>query len=271
MKTFGLIGWPVEHSFSPEMHHAAYEDLDMYAKYSLYPVKEEDLAEAIKGARALGIDGLNVTVPHKEAVKELEFVEVDPLAEKIGAVNTLDFTEEGIKAYNTDAVGARRALEREDVEIDGKEVTVVGAGGASRAISFELADKGAEVKIANRTEEKAYELAENVSQVGKASGHSLDELEDLVADSDILVNSTSVGIKEDKTVVPKEYLHSDLVVFDAVYNPLETRLLREAKEVGAETVDGAWMLVYQGVKAFEIWTGREPPEEEMREALMEEL
>jgi shikimate dehydrogenase len=253
------------------MHHAAYEDLDMYAKYSLYPVKEEKLAEAIKGAEALGIDGLNVTVPHKEAVKELEFVEVDPLAEKIGAVNTLDFTEEGIKAYNTDAVGARRALEREDVEIDGKEVTVVGAGGASRAISFELADKGAEVRIANRTEEKAHELAENVSKVGKASGHSLDELEGLVETSDILVNSTSVGMKEDKTVVPKEYLHSDLVVFDAVYNPLETRLLREAKEVGADTVDGAWMLVYQGVKAFEIWTGREPPEEKMREALMQEL
>jgi shikimate dehydrogenase len=253
------------------MHHAAYDDLDMYAKYSLYPVKEENLAEAIRGAESLGIDGLNVTVPHKEAVKNLDFVEVDPLAEKIGAVNTLDFTEDGIKAYNTDAVGARKALERKDVDIEGKEITVVGAGGASRAISFELAEKGGKVKIANRTEEKAYELAENVSQVGEATGHPLDELESLVESSDILINSTSVGMKEDKSVVPKKCLHSNLVVFDAVYNPLETRLLREAKEVGAETVDGAWMLVYQGVKAFEVWTGKTPPEDKMREALMEEL
>jgi shikimate dehydrogenase len=253
------------------MHHAAYEDLDMYAKYSLYPVKEEKVAEAVKGAEALGIDGLNVTVPHKQAVKNLDFVEVDPLAEKIGAVNTLDFTEDGIKAYNTDAIGARMSLKRKDIDVNGKTVTVVGAGGASRAISFELADKGAEVHIANRKEQKAYDLAENVSKVGDASGHSLEELEQLVNDSDILVNSTSVGMKENKTVVPKEYLHSDLVVFDAVYNPLETRLLREAKEVGAETIDGAWMLVYQGVKAFEIWTGKTPPEDKMREALMREL
>ena len=271
MKTFGLIGWPVKHSFSPEMHHTAYQDLNINAKYSLYPVKEENLAEAVKGAQKLGINGLNVTVPHKEAVKNLEFVEVDPLAEKIGAVNTLHFTDEGIKAYNTDAIGARRALEKHDVNIEDKKVTVVGAGGASKAISFELADKNAEVHIANRTEQKAHQLAENVSKVGKASGHSLDELEKLVQNSDILVNSTSVGMEEDKTVVPKEYLHEDLVVFDAVYNPLETKLLREAKEVGAETIDGAWMLVYQGVKAFEIWTGKTPPEDKMRKALMKNL
>ncbi|MFB6203835.1 MAG: shikimate dehydrogenase [Candidatus Nanohaloarchaea archaeon] len=271
MKTFGLIGYPVEHSLSPEMQETGLEELGINGRYCLYPVEDGDVEQALKGAFALGIDGLNVTIPHKQAVAESEMVETSELAERIGAVNTVEFTDNGIRGYNTDARGARRALERHEVDIEGSEAVVVGAGGASRAISFMLADSGAEVSIANRTYGKAEELAENVSRMGDASGHPLEDLEELVGKADILVNATSVGMEEDRSVVPAEHLHSDLTVLDAVYRPLETKLLRDAERKGAKTVDGAWMLLYQGTEAFEIWTGREAPVDAMNQALRDEL
>jgi shikimate dehydrogenase len=145
---------------------------------------------------------------------------------------------------------------------------LVGAGGAVRAFAFGLADEGMAVRIANRTESKAYDLAEDVPD---ASGHGLDELDELLADADVLVNCTSVGMDEDETPVPETALHGDLAVLDAVYTPIETRLLRDAAAVGATTVDGAWMLLYQGVEAFERWTGEDAPVKPMNEALREQL
>ena len=141
---------------------------------------------------------------------------------------------------------------------------VVGAGGAGRAAAFALADEGASVRIANRTVSRAEALAEEVPD---ASAHPLDGLEELLADADLLVNATSVGMESDETPVPKAALHADLAVLDAVYTPLETRLLREAADVGATTVDGAWMLLFQGVEAFELWTGRSAPVTAMNRAL----
>jgi shikimate dehydrogenase len=169
------------------------------------------------------------------------------------------------RGHNTDAAGVTRALEHHDVPVDGRDALVVGSGGAGRAAAFALADAGAAVHVANRTAERAVELAEAVPG---ATGGGLDDLADRVAAADLLVNATSVGMEAPaETSVPAEHLHGDLAVLDAVYAPIETRLLRDAAEAGATTVDGAWMLLYQGVEAFERWTGETAPVEAMNDAL----
>ncbi|WP_130499723.1 shikimate dehydrogenase [Natrinema hispanicum] len=267
MDVYGLLGNPVGHSLSPPMHEAAYDELGLEARYVTFEPDEDDIEDAIAGADALGIAGLNVTIPFKQDA--LEIVAPEDLAARIGAVNTIDFSGSGPPTgYNTDAVGALRALRDHDVTIQDARAVVVGAGGAGRAIAFGLADAGATVAIANRTESKAHTLAE---EVPRATGHGLGDLERLVANADVVVNATSVGMESDATPVPADALHEELAVLDAVYSPLETRLLRDAADAGATTVDGAWMLLYQGVEAFEIWTGRDAPVDAMNNALRSRL
>jgi shikimate dehydrogenase len=264
MQVFGLIGNPVGHSVSPPMHEAAYEVRGLDARYVTFEPEPGSIERVLEGADALGIAGLNVTIPFKEDVASA--VDTDPLAERIGAVNTVAF-EDGPTGYNTDAAGVVRALEHHDVTLSGRAV-VVGAGGAGRAAAFALADAGMDVHVANRTVERAETLA---AAVPEASSGGLDGLADALSDADVLVNATSVGMESDETPVPKAALHADLAVLDAVYAPLETRLLADAAEVGATTVDGAWMLLFQGVEAFEIWTGRDAPVDAMNEALRDAL
>ncbi|MFH5798115.1 shikimate dehydrogenase [Haladaptatus sp. CMAA 1911] len=267
MDVYGLLGNPVGHSLSPPMHEAAYDELDMDARYVTF--EPEAIGPAIEGANALGVSGLNVTIPFKEGC--LSHVDPDPLAERIGAVNTVGFSgPDGSvpTGHNTDAEGARRALERHGVSRDGASAVVVGAGGAARAIAFMLADDGATVEIANRTVSRAESLAADVSG---ATAHGLDELPELVSAADVLINATSVGMESDESPVPADALHGDLAVMDAVYRPLETRLLREASACGATTVDGAWMLLFQGVAAFELWTETDAPVERMDAALRRRL
>lgn len=283
MDTYGVMGDPVEHSLSPPMHAAAYESTGVEATYLRFRVGEGDVKEAVQGASALNLSGLNVTVPHKGTVAALPFVELGETAERIGAVNTLDFgggdgeddSEGGgengvVRGYNTDASGALRALERK-TDVSGKEVALVGAGGAARAVAFAVVEEGATVEIINRTPERAEKLADEVREVGEATAHPLDELDDVVPDADVVVNATTVGMEEDVSPIPTDALRPHHVVLDAVYTPLETRLLRDAGEAGATTVDGAWMLVYQGAEAFEIWTGKKAPVEKMNAALRENL
>ncbi len=294
MQVYGLVGNPVGHSLSPPMHEAAYRALDVDARYVTFEPAPGDLAAAIEGARALGIDGLNVTIPFKESV--LDLVDPDDRAARIGAVNTIDFRPDGRdpdggdpgygdpgggmsdgehpdgrtprpRGHNTDAAGALSALREAGADPDGASAVVVGAGGAGRAIAFGLADAGADVQVANRTVERARGLAEEVG----GAAHGLDALPDLVPDADVLVNATSVGMEEDASPVPAAALHGDLVAFDAVYRPLDTKLLREAADRGATTVDGGRMLLYQGAAAFEIWTGRDAPVEAMETALYDRL
>ena len=266
MQVYGLVGNPVGHSLSPPMHEAAYAALGMDARYVTFEPDEEALGAAIDGARALGVAGLNVTIPFKEAA--LDHVEPDSSAARIGAVNTIDLGVEPPSGWNTDAAGARRALERHGVALDGAEAVVVGAGGAGRAIAVALADAGARVAVANRTVERAEAVADLLEA---GSAHGLDALDDLLADADLLVNATSVGLEEDRSPVPADALHADLTVMDAVYRPVETRLLRDAAAAGARTVDGGWMLLYQGVEASARWTGREAPVDAMDAALRERL
>jgi len=266
MHVFGLLGNPVEHSLSPPMHEAAYAACDLDARYVTFEPTSETLSQAVDGAEALGVRGLNVTIPFKQQAHDL--VEPDDLAARIGAVNSLDFTGDTVTGHNTDAVGAVRALEYHDVSLAGTAV-VVGAGGAGRAVAFGLADAGMRVEIANRTVETARELAD---EIPAASGHGLADLPHLIEDATVLVNCTSVGMDDRaQTIVPGDALHADLAVLDAVYTPLDTRLLREADAAGATTVDGAWMLLFQGAEAFELWTGLSAPVEAMNRALRDRL
>lgn len=280
MQVFGLVGNPVGHSLSPPMHEAAYDAVGLDARYVTFEPTPPALETAIAGADALGISGVNVTVPYKERVADL--VATPGLAGRIGAVNTVDFSGDEPTGYNTDVEGAVRALETQgDASLSGAAAVVVGAGGAGRAVAFGLADAGATVRIANRTVDRADSLAETVadsvdadavpSSSPRVSAHGLDALPEILADADVLVNATSVGMETDETPVPADALHDGLVVLDAVYAPLETRLLRDAAAAGATTVDGAWMLLYQGAVAFERWTGEAAPIEAMNAALRAHL
>ena len=270
----GLIGHPVEHSFSPPMHNAAFRALGMDYAYVAFDVRPEDLKSAIEGADALNVKGFNVTIPHK--VNVMEYLnELDEVAELIGAVNTIDF--KNLKGYNTDGIGAIKAIE-EVTSIRGKNVVVAGAGGASRAISFYIAKYGAQsLTILNRNESKAEKLSGDVlgsDLISDVKSDSISEINSYLKDTDILVDTTPVGMNphiDDESIAKSENMHENLVVFDAVYNPNETVLLKEAIKAGAKPVYGIKMLLYQGAESFEIWTGKKAPIDEMEKALKQTL
>ena len=274
----GLIGGPVEHSVSPAMHNAAFNILGLDYIYLPFRVAKEQLAKAIDGVRALNIRGLNVTIPYKVAVIPL-LDELEPLAEKIGAVNTIVNNNGILKGFNTDAGGFLQALRKSGFEPWGRKAVVLGAGGASRAVSFALAENGADIVILNRQLEMdwAVGLAGNISQFSSREVKALelndDNLKAVLRNADILINATSVGMSPDTgcTPVAKKLVRPGLVVFDAVYNPIKTRLLAEAEAAGARTISGVDMLVGQGALAFEMWTGLKPPVAEMRAAALKAL
>ncbi|MEE9366227.1 MAG: shikimate dehydrogenase [Dehalococcoidales bacterium] len=272
----GIIGDPIEHSMSPVMHNAAFEALGLGYAYLPFRVRREELPEAIAGIRALNLVGLNVTLPHKVDVIPL-LDKLDPLAERVKAVNTI-VNENGVLAgYNTDAPGFLQTLLAKGIEPEGKKIVILGAGGAAKGISFILAGAGAKLVILNRTLPKAEELASQIAQFYhkklEAMALSDENLSKALDGADVLVNTTSVGMVPgvDQTPVPAKLLKSDMTVFDIVYNPLETRLLREAKAAGARTIDGLDMLVWQGVLAFEKFTGQKAPFEIMKQAAAKAL
>lgn len=266
-----LIGDPVEHSLSPYIHNAAFKHLKLDFVYVTFKVSEENVKEALEGARALGIKGLNVTMPLKTAVIQ-HLDKLDQTAEKIGAVNTILNNDGTLTGYNTDGLGALEALKAKGQKPAGKNILVLGAGGAARAVAFALCKDAKDMTILNRTSEKARILAEELSRIFgkkvKFGGLSEEILRKEVEKADILVNATAVGMapKINETPVNAKFLHSNLTVFDLVYNPPETRLLKEAKAIGAKTVDGISMLVHQGALSFQIWTGRKAPVDVMARA-----
>lgn len=277
MKVYAVLGDPISHSMSPAMHNAAFGALGMPCIYHAFRVRPLDLKDAIYGAKALGFGGLNLTIPLKE--EALKYVEPDPIAARIGAINTIDFAD-GITGHNTDGIGAMRALEDAGVPVAGRNVLIIGAGGAARAIAFQFGYSGGEIVIANRTRERADRLASDVSaglsELGKTpsiESIGLGAIPEKIADADILINATSVGMHPDvdATPVPAGLLRPGLAVFDIVYNPRRTRLLLEAERRGATIVEGVRMLVHQGAEAFSIWTGRKPPVDVMVAAVVREL
>ena len=270
----GLIGHPVEHSFSPPMHNAAFEKLGMDYAYVAFDVDPNNLGSAIEGAKSLNIKGFNVTIPHK--IEVMQFLdEIDEVAGLIGAVNTIDF--KNMKGYNTDGIGAIRAIE-DVISIKDKNVVIAGAGGASRAISFYLAKYGADsITILNRNVDRAISLAGDVLDSGliaDVQADSISEINNYLSDADILVDTTPMGMHphvDDEPIARAEDMHEDLVVFDAVYNPNETVLIKEAIKAGAKPVYGIKMLLYQGAESFKIWTGVDAPVDEMEKALRQTL
>ncbi len=270
----GLIGNPVEHSFSPPMHNAAFKALNMDYVYVAFDVLPKNLENAIRGGKALNIKGLNVTIPHK--INVMEYLnEIDDVARLIGAVNTIDF--KNLKGYNTDGIGAIKAI-KEVTPIENKKVILAGAGGASRAISFYLAKENPEeIIILNRNTKKAENLSKdllNSKLTDNVKSGSIDEIEKYIRDGDILVDSTPLGMyphTEDTPIATSDMMHEDLVVNDIVYNPNETALIKEALKADAKPVYGIKMLLYQGAESFKIWTNQEPPIDVMEKALKETL
>lgn len=273
-KVTGVFAHPVRHSRSPAMHNAAFREFKLDYIYVPFDVHPENLEAAVKGIRALGMVGVNITIPHKEQVIEfLDWVSEDAL--RIGSVNTIHNADGVLKGYSTDGPGFIRALESAGKSPRGSKAVVLGAGGTARATVYALAKSGADVVVANRTFDRAVELAESLNAALGAerivpTAIESDRTRDAVRDADLLVNCTSVGMypNVDAQPIPSEWLHSGLFVYDQIYNPVETNLLRAARAVGARTANGVWMLVFQGAISFEIWTGQAPPVDVMEAAIL---
>lgn len=255
----GVILHPAGHTRSPAMHNAAFEALGLDARYLAFDVPPAALAAAVAGARALGIRQLAVSIPHKQAVME-HLDAVEETARRIGAVNTITRDGERLVGANTDWLGAVRALERER-KLAGARAVVLGAGGTARALVFGLRERGARVTVLNRTVDKAEALAR---ELGADGAGALDALADTPCD--VLVNTTSVGLGSDASPVPAAALPRGALVMDAVYDPPDTRLLRDAAAAGCATVGGKWMLVEQAAEQVRLWTGRDAPVEAMAAA-----
>lgn len=271
-----VIGDPIEHSLSPIMHNAAFQALGLDYVYLAFRVKPSHVADAINGMRAFNIRGLNVTMPHKKTVmKSLD--RIDLTAQLIDSVNTILNRDNLLFGFNTDGVGAVKALKENGVPLKGRKVLLLGAGGAARAIAYAIAKEADELAVLNRTVKDAQTLAKLVEKTANkriiSGSLSIEDIDANLQDSDILINATSIGMKPnvDETPVPIELLRKNLSIMDIIYNPLETKLVKDAKAVGAKVVSGVEMLIYQGAASFEIWTGKSAPVEVMRQAVLTHL
>ena len=270
-----VIGDPIEHTLSPTMHNAAFEHLKLDFVFLAFRVTSDELEDAVRGACALGIRGLNVTMPHKNSVTEF-LDEADPAVKFLGAANTILNQSGRLKGFNTDGVGALKALKQNGVNLAGKRVLLLGAGGAAKAIAFSLAKEVDELCILNRDAVKARELASVLEPFGKKIvGNELSpkQLQQELQDSDVLINATFVGMTPyaSDSLVKPDWLKPELTVMDIVYNPLETKLLRDAKAARAKVINGVEMLLYQGAASFEIWTGCKAPVDVMRKAALNQI
>jgi shikimate dehydrogenase len=276
-KVVGVFGWPVAHSLSPAMHNAAFAELGLDFIYVPFPVAPEALGAALRNLSALGIVGVNLTIPHKESV--LPFLEeITEEAQRIGAVNTVHCVDGRLVGDNTDGRGFYEPLREMGVPVAEQRVVVLGAGGAARAVVFQLVREGARVTLTNRTQERAERLAQAVYEAGYPAdavqtlpAEDFTGLADVLADASLLVHTTRVGMHPDTEAlppVPLHTFHANLCVYDLVYNPVETRLLQEARKRGCRTLTGVKMLVYQGAVAFQRWTGHWPPTDVMERAVL---
>lgn len=260
---FGVFGDPVAHSLSPAMHNRAFTVAGYKGVYLPFQIKE--IKPAVMAVKTLGISGISVTLPHKVAV--MEYLDrLDPLAERIGAVNTIVNADGVLTGYNTDCFGAVSALVQH-TDIKGKNVAIVGAGGAARAIGWGIVDAGGNVTVINRSAENGEQLAEDLS----SAFLPLDGVDKLEAD--ILINTTPVGMHPHTAdlPVPAEIFRRGMLVMDIVYTPLKTEFLKQAQAAGSRIIDGLTMFVLQGARQFELWTGLEAPVDAMREAVLGEL
>lgn len=272
---YGLIGYPVKHSLSPKMHNAAFSALGINAEYLLYELEENKIGSFLEKAPASSISGVNITVPYKEKV--IPFLKkISAEAGLIGAVNTIKVNDGKLEGFNTDGEGFIKHL-KEDLEFNPahRRVALIGAGGASRAVSVYLSKSGVkqlsifDVDI-NRAESLIRHLRDNFSAIDYKAAATIVDLD--INGADLLINATPIGMKEaDPLLVDEKLIHPGQLVYDLIYNPKETKLLKAARLKGAAVSNGLGMLLYQGMVAFEIWTGKPAPKEVMQKALYQAL
>lgn len=273
---YGVIGDPVEHSLSPVMHNAAFKALKVDGVFLAFKVKKMEVKSAIEGMRALGICGFNVTMPHKNAV--IPYLdEVDETSKLLGSVNTILNDNGKLRGVSTDGVGALRALQENSVMVKGRKVVLLGGGGAGKAIAYTLAKEVDQLILLNRTPEKIRNLSKDIDRVFHKEITvdilSSKTIETNLKDADILINATNVGMHPNsaESIVNSRFLKPELAVMDIVYNPIETKLAKDAKDAGARVVNGLEMLVYQGAASFELWIGKIAPVKVMRQAALNQL
>ncbi len=275
-KVLCVIGDPIEHSISPKMHNAVIHELGLDYVYVAFKIKKESLKEAVQGFKSLGIQGINVTIPHKVDIMQY-LDEIDPTAMKIGAINTIKNDNGYLRARNTDGEGALKALIDNGYSPKGKKITIIGAGGASRAIAFFVAQHASEVSIFDINLEACRKLTENLKQFYRipinANSMDLNDLKKQLDSSDLLINTSPIGMhpKINESPIPKDLLKKHLTVFDIVYNPIQTQLLKDAKELGCNCISGLDMFVNQGAIAFEWWTEKKPNVNLMKEVVKKSL
>lgn len=276
-KLFCVIGDPIEHSMSPVMHNTVFKKMGLDCVYTAFRIKKQDLGDAISGMKAMGIQGVNVTIPHKVSVMD-HLDELSDEARIIGAVNTVKIGEK-LMGFNTDGVGALRALKKGGADPEDKNVLILGSGGAARAIAVTLALQGSvsSLTILGVIEDELKKLVDDIS-----TGTDVevvyrlmndDVLKEEVLKADLLIHCTPVGMHPDveKSLVPPELFRSNLNVMDIVYNPRETKLIKDAKKAGALTVEGINMFVNQGAESLRIWLGIDAPVGLMKDVVLKEL
>ncbi len=274
----GLIATPIRHSKSPMMHNTAFEALGLDYAYLAFDFQPDRLEDSVKGLRALGVRGWNVSMPYKTAIIPL-LDEVSEASVLCQSVNTVVNDNGVLKGTVTDGIGYMEALRQEGIDLTGKKITVIGAGGAATAICMQAALDGVgEISIFNRADEFLNRAKENVEKIntrtsGKAAFYPLEDLDALreqISESVLLCNATNVGmgaLEGQKLIPDAGYLRKDLIVSDVIYSPEETALLRMAKESGCRTMNGIGMMLYQGAAAFKLWTGKEMPVEEVKKVI----
>jgi len=277
-KVLGVFGHPIAHSLSPKMQNAALKALGLDFVYVPFDVEPGKLGIAVAAIRVLGIVGVNVTIPHKEKI--IDYLdEVSEEARLVESVNTIHNDGGRLKGYSTDGKGFLGPLENEGIRLEGMRAVALGAGGSAKAVVRALASSGVSVTVINRTAERGAALAEQINRIVSCEvvrALPLDEsdaMRQAVRQADLLVNCTSVGMYPDTDESPcsKAMLHPKLLVYDLVYNPVKTRLLQEAEEAGAKTINGVKMLVYQGAESLRIWVERDPPLDIMEQVVMSVL
>jgi shikimate dehydrogenase len=268
-RTYCIIGDPVDHSLSPAIHNAAFNSLGLNCSYIAFRVQEGQLKNSLDSLRAINIGGFNVTMPHK--IRVLEYVDqYDKTVELVGAANTVKNEDGKFCAYNTDVLGFIKPLRQRGIDFNGFEVTILGAGGAARAIAVALAgERGiANINIVNRNTDRSKELANLLKKLGlKASIVSSDNIQNIASKSNLIINTTPHGMKDEQSLIKSSSIRKDAIVYDIVYKPINTNLLESARTAGAKVVYGYEMLLEQAIASFKIWFQRDPPIEPMKKVL----
>jgi shikimate dehydrogenase len=270
LKTYCIIGDPINHSLSPAMHNAAFNSLGLSCIYIAFRVPKGELEVSLHSLRAINISGFNVTIPHKvDIIPHID--ELDPSAKKASAVNTVHHVGRTFKGYNTDVQGFIEPLHKRRISLNGMKIVLIGSGGAARAIVAALSDEIgiSQIIIANRTKKKADELISMASSLGlRADFTRMENLGEHALRSDLIINSIPSWCNDEQSIVDYHHISKDSIVYDIVYTPMVTNLIQQAKNAKATVIYGYEMLLAQGAKAFEIWTGTSAPLDAMKKALL---